>query len=88
MAWMQRGIGVLKHHLNIAAQRAGDLPSRLQRFAENLDRAVPLRIQAGNGPQHRRLAATGRSDQAESLALLDHEADVANGGKSLALSVE
>ncbi|KAG1585299.1 hypothetical protein G6F46_014870 [Rhizopus delemar] len=50
----------------------GNIPARQH------DGAAVLALQAGNGPQQGRLAATGRPQQRDELALFNRQAQVGN----------
>ena len=76
---MERGVRVLKHHLDAAAEVAGEPAAGPVGGAERGHAARPVALQPGDDAEHRRLAAAGRTDEAEGLALGDREADVAHG---------
>ena len=46
------------------------------RLAEDLDRAAGGRVEVGDEPHQRRLAAPGRPDERDELALADRQVDV------------
>ena len=75
LARMQRAVGVLEHHLHVAAERLAAHGART-RLAVDRDRAGPRASSAGDAPQDRRLAGARFADQAEALARGDGEADV------------
>src|SRR5690606_31793070 len=70
---MQRAIGVLKHHLHLAAP--GQAIGALKGVAIDGDAAGPARIEPGHAAANGRLARAGFADEAKSLAFLDIEAD-------------
>ena len=71
----QRAIGILEHHLHVAAQRAHRREAKaFDRFAEIGDAAL-RRDQPQNGEAERRLARAGLADDADRLPLADHHAD-------------
>ena len=79
-ARVERGIGVLEHHLHLTPQRAargGIGPGDV--LALEANSAVVGREQAEHEAPQSRLAATGFTDEAEALATSDGEADLLRG---------
>jgi hypothetical protein len=89
LAWVERRIGVLEDHLDLAADRAEALPREPdQLLAAELDRARRRLEQLDDGSAERRLAAAGLAHEAEGLALVEGEADVVDGLDARDLAVE
>ena len=69
----------LEHHRDIAGARRQIVDG----LAADLDHAVADILEPGDHPQRRRLAAAGRTDQRDKLAILDlkidamHDVDIA-----------
>ncbi|MGY3293184.1 hypothetical protein ACVWWP_006251 [Bradyrhizobium sp. LM3.6] len=80
-ARVQARIGILKDHLDAAAQLSPSrrLPRVGHRDAVDQDVAGARRQQADDHPRHRGLARAGLSDQCKSLALPDVEGDAVDG---------
>ena len=86
-ARVQRGIGVLKNHLEVAARlqhsRARE-PQEVLAAEENL--AARRLDKAQQRPSERRLAGTGFADEAEDLAAPDLQGDVVDSDQPTAAS--
>ena len=77
LARVQRAVGVLENHLH--ALEEGAVAAMRQLPALDADAALIMLVEAGQRPQHRRLAATGFADKAEGIALGHVEADAVDG---------
>src|SRR6516165_6457373 len=79
-ARVERGIAVLEHHLYRALHPAdGDAAHASDLLAVENQRAGIGFDQANQQPRRRRLPAAGLADDAQRLALADHEADTIDG---------
>ena len=77
VARMERGVGVLEHHLDGAVE--GLVARRRHRLSVDHDAAVRDRRKAADRAQHRRLAGAGFADEAEGRAGLHVKAHVLDG---------
>jgi len=79
LARIERGVGVLEHHLHGAREAATvDRAARADLHAVDRDRAARRRHQAENRKRDRGLAAPGFADQAEALTRAHCEIDPAD----------
>ncbi|GLR84974.1 hypothetical protein GCM10007857_16840 [Bradyrhizobium iriomotense] len=82
LAWIERGVGILKHHLDDAGQRLSipGLPARHD-LPVQYNAAACRRQQAKDRKRHRRLAGAGLADEAEAFASLQLEIDTIDGAE-------
>ncbi|MNS95897.1 hypothetical protein D3C72_1301730 [compost metagenome] len=86
-AWIEAAVGVLEHHLNVAAdgfQRRA--PGRSDVAAPDQNPAGLRRFQRQHGAQQGGLAAAALADQADAFARLDRQADVVHGAEGVRLA--
>ena len=86
MAWIQRAVGVLEHHLHQLEE--GLVPLGPERLAVDGDAPTPMGIEPAKRAQHRGLARAGLADQSEVLALGDPERDLAHRVDRIAAAAE
>jgi hypothetical protein len=75
---------ILEDHADIASVRRD--PAHV--VAADRDRALVLKGKAGDHPERRRLAGTGRPEKREELALIHIQVDAVDGSRVLAEALD
>ncbi|MNT50812.1 hypothetical protein D3C72_1877490 [compost metagenome] len=86
-ARIEAAVGVLEHHLNVAADRfERRAPGRSDVAPPDQNPPGLGRLQRQNGAQQGGLAAAALADQTDALARLDGQADVVHGAEGVRLA--